>query len=312
MRDILMKDDTQPAEHSPNKKGSEAMTTRRDFLRLSAMAAGCAISFPGNALAADDDGKLIYGVQLFMVGQQTLTDLASILKAIQQIGFTQIELYPGVYSFSATELKKIVADSGLGLVSGRFDYAGFTSKINYAQQLGLKYMVCPMLPQEQWGSTAGFEKAASDFNQWGSQVRDEGMELVFQNHCYEFKPQGGGLTGWDTLMGNTDASLVKLELDLYWLVQAGQKPAAVLADAGNRVRLLHLADRTAGASTGFGMGPDAEHFTELGKGTIAWPALLAQAKGLGVRYAFLGQDDTTGPPPESMTESFAYLKRINV
>jgi sugar phosphate isomerase/epimerase len=287
------------------------MTTRRNFLRLSAMAAGCAMSFPGNALAADDDGKLIYGVQLFMAGQQTQADLASILKAIQQIGFTQIELYPGVYSHSATELKKVVADSGLGAVSGRFDYAGFTSKIEYAQQLGLKYMVCPMLPQEQWGSTAGFEKAASEFNQWGSLVRDAGMEFVFQNHCYEFKPQGGGLTGWDTLMGNTDASLVKLELDLYWLVQAGQKPAAVLADAGNRVRLLHLADRTAGAQTSFVMGSDAEHFTELGKGTIAWPTLLAQAKGLGVRYAFLGQDDVTGPVPESMTESFAYLKGLN-
>jgi sugar phosphate isomerase/epimerase len=275
------------------------------------MAAGCAISFPRNALAVDDDGKLNYGVQLLMVQQQAQSDLAGILKTIQQIGFTQIELYPGVYSHSATELKKIVADSGLGLVSGHFDYAGFMSKIDYAQQLGLKYMVCPMLPQDQWTSAAGFEKAASDFNQWGSQVRDAGMEFVFQNHCYEFKPQDGGVTGWDTLMGNTDGSLVKLELDMYWLVQAGQKPATVLADAGDRVRLIHVEDRAAGAPTGFVMGPGAEHFTELGKGTIAWPKLLQQAKGQGVRYAFIDQDETAGPVVDSMTASFAYLKGLS-
>jgi sugar phosphate isomerase/epimerase len=247
-----------------------------------------------------------------MVRRQAATDLAGILKSIQQIGYTQIELYPVVYNHAAGELKKIVADSGLGVVSAHFDYAGFQGKIDYAQQLGLKYMVCPMLPQEQWSSTAGFEKAADDFNRWGSQVHDAGMEFVFHNHCYEFKPQKGGLTGWETLMGNTDPTLVKLELDMYWLTQAGQKPGTVLGEYVDRVKLIHLKDRMEGAPTGFVMGPGAEHFTELGKGTIAWPRLLAQARRQGIRYAYLDQDETAGPVVESMTESFAYLKGLNV
>jgi sugar phosphate isomerase/epimerase len=295
-----------------DEKDVEEMKTRRDFLRLSALAAGCVIRFPRAAFGADDDGKLIYGVQLFMVRRQAQTDLAGILKAIQQIGYTQIELYPVVYNHSAEELKKIVADSGLGLVSGHFDYVGFGQKIDYAQRLGLKYMVCPMLPENQWASMAGFQKAADEFNRWGSAVKEAGMEFVFHNHCYEFKPQEGKQTGWDALMGGTDPGLVKLELDLYWLTQAGQKPAAVLADFADRVKLIHLKDRTAGAPTGFVMGSSAEHFTELGKGTIAWPKLLAQAKKQGIRYAFLDQDETAGPVVESMTESFAYLKGVNV
>jgi sugar phosphate isomerase/epimerase len=287
------------------------MTTRRDFLRLSAMAAGCAINFPRHAFA-DDDGKMNYGVQLYMVRRQAATDLAGILKSIQQIGFTQIELSPMVYDHPAPVLKKIVEDAGLGLVSAHFDYAGLPGKIEYAQMLGLKYMVCPMLPQDQWGSADGFSKAADDFNSWGSRVREAGMELVFHNHCYEFKPLAKGLTGWDLLMGNTDPGLVKLELDVYWLTQAGQKPAAVLADFADRVRLIHLKDRTAGAATGYVMDASGQHFTELGKGTIAWPKLLAQAKQQGIRYAYLDQDETAGPVVESMTESFAYLKGLNV
>ena len=276
------------------------------------MAAGCVIGLPRNAFASQDPGNLNYGVQLYMVRRQAATDLAGVLKAIQQIGYTQIELFPVVYDHPAAELKKIVDDSGLGLVAAHFGYAGYQEKIEYAKQLGLKYMVCSMLPKEQWTSTAGFEKAAADFNQWGQQVSQEGMKLVFHNHCYEFKPQVDGVTGWQTLMGATDPTLVNLELDIYWLIQGGQNPSAMMRQYKNRVKLIHLKDRTQGATTGFDMGPGAQHFTELGKGTIDWQRLLLQARWQGIRYAYLDQDETSGPVVESMTESFAYLKGLNL
>jgi sugar phosphate isomerase/epimerase len=288
------------------------MKTRREFLRVSALAAGCAIRFPSHAFAADEQGGMIYGVQLFMVRRQAVKDLAGILKAIHRVGFAQIELYPIAYDHPAAELKQIVADSGLGLVSGHFDYAGFESKVDYGRQLGLKYMVCPMLPKEQWNSTEGFRKAADDFNRWGAAVRDAGMEFLFHNHCYEFKPQAGGATGWQTLMEHTDPKLVKMEFDLYWLTQAGKEPAAMLAKYADRARIIHLKDRIAGVPTGYEMGPSAEHFTELGKGTIAWPKLIAQARRQGIRYAFLDQDETAGPVVESMSESFAYLQTMRI
>ena len=286
-------------------------TTRRNFLRLSALAAGCVIRFPSNAFAEPATASgMIYGVQLFMVRRQAVKDLAGILKAIRQVGFAQVELYPIAYNHPAPELKQIVADAGLGLASGHFDYAGFETKVDYGRQLGLKYMVCPMLPKEQWTSVEGFRKAADDFNRWGAAVHDAGMEFVFHNHCYEFKPQAGGVTGWQTLMEHTDPKLVKLEFDLYWLTQAGQNPSAMLAKYAERARIIHLKDRTAGAPIGYEMSPSAEHFTELGKGTIAWPKLIAQAQRQGIRYAFLDQDETAGPVIESMSESFAYLRGI--
>lgn len=288
------------------------MTTRREFLQKTAIAAGCVVSLPRAAFAGQDPGNLNYGVQLFMVRRQAVKDLAGVLKAIQQIGFTQIELYPVVYDHPAPELKKMVDDSGLGVVAAHFDYAGFEDRIEYAKQLGLKYMVCPMLPKEQWTSTAGFEKAAADFNAWGLKVSQAGMKFVFHNHCYEFKVQEGGLTGWQTLMQNSDPTLVNLELDVYWLVQAGQNPAVMMKTYKNRVKLIHLKDRTPGAPTGFELGPGAEHFTELGKGSIDWPKLLMQAKWQGIRYAYLDQDETAGPVMESMAESFAYLKGLKL
>jgi sugar phosphate isomerase/epimerase len=291
------------------------MPSRRDFIRLSALAtaAGCTLGRVSNAFAAPGESRsgLIYGVQLYMVRRQAPQDLAGVLRAIHQIGFAQIELYPIAYTHSAHELRRIIADSGLGAASGHFDYVGLESKIDYAHQLGLEFMVCPMLPTDQWTSVAGFQKAATDFNRWGNAVKSAGMEFAFHNHDYEFKPQGD-TTGFAVLMKETDPALVKLEFDMYWLTQAGQDPFAMLTRHADRARLVHMKDRVANAPTSFNIDSSSNHFTELGKGTIAWPRLLAQARKQGIRYAFVDQDETSGPVFESMKESYTYLQTLKV
>src|SRR3954447_24657216 len=134
------------------------MTTRREFLRLSAMAAaaGCTLR-ASNAFAGNHDG-MTYGVQLYMVRKEAPQDLAGVLKKIHQIGFSQIELYPIAYDHPAAELRSIVKDSGLASDSGHFDYDTLESKIDYGRQLGLKYMVCSILPKNLWGSPDGFRE----------------------------------------------------------------------------------------------------------------------------------------------------------
>jgi sugar phosphate isomerase/epimerase len=289
------------------------VTTRRDLLRLSALAtaAGCTLSLSRGALSQTHADGLIYGVQMYTVRQQAPQDLAGVLREIYHVGYTQIEVSPLVYAHPAAELKRIVADSGLGMVSGHFDYESFAEKSPYARQLGLKFMCCPMIPQAQRNSLEGFRKAAADYNRWGKMLHDEGMEFVLHNLNYEFKPQQGS-TGWEVLMEHTDPKLVKLEFDIYWLVQGGQDPYAMLTRYPDRVRLLHLKDRTPGARVNYDTDHSAGTFTELGKGTIDWPRLLAQGKRQGIRYAFVDQDETKEPIFRSLEENYAYLKKLNL
>jgi sugar phosphate isomerase/epimerase len=168
-----------------------------------------------------------------------------------------------------------------------------------------------MLPKNLWTSLDGFREAAAKFNAWGKRVHESGMQFAFHNHDYEFKPQGN-TTGFAELMQHTDPAFVKMEFDLYWLTQAGQDPAAMLTRHADRARLIHLKDRTPNAPTSYDMDATSEHFTELGKGTIHWPALLAQARKQGIRYAFLDQDETSEPVLQSMKESYAYLHSLRV
>lgn len=290
------------------KTSSPASQSRRSFLKasLAAAAAGCLLRGQGSAFA--EIPGITYGVQLYMLRHQATTDLAGVFRAIHDANFAQVELYPIAYNHPAPELRRMVEDAGLGAVAGHFDYPGLESKLDYAHQLGLKYLVCPMLPREQWTSLAGFRQAADLFNRVGKQLQDRGMEFVFHNHDYEFRPLEGS-TGFQTLMDHTDPALVKLEFDLYWLAQAGQDPLAMMKSHADRLRLIHLKDRLAGAVTSYTPDPP-QYFTELGHGTIPWRSLLLQARAQGVKYAFVDQDETTLPLPQSLSLNRAYLRSL--
>ena len=288
------------------------MTTRRGFLELGAKvaAAGCVLGRGSYALPpVTKVPGMTYGVQMFMVRRQAATDLAGAFRAIKKAGFDQVELYPIAYKQPAAALKQMLGDTGLTSVAGHFDYTGRAMSVEYAHALGLKYLVCPMLPKEQWGSLDGFKQAAEYFSQWAEATHKAGMQFAFHNHDYEFKPMSGS-TGFAELMRGTDAKLVKLEMDVYWLTQGGQDPAAMLAKYADRAVLLHMKDREAGAPVSYDMEKGAEHFRELGKGSLDWPGLLAQARRQGIRYAFLDQDETAGPVEESMKASRDYLRTI--
>jgi sugar phosphate isomerase/epimerase len=250
-----------------------------------------------------------FGVQMFMVRALVGKDLPGVFRAIRAAGYEQVETFPGVYDHPAKELRAMIGDAGLTAPSGHFDYATLESKVGYAQDLGLRYMVCPQIPTEQW-NPKGFRKAAADFNTWGKLVQAHGMHFVFHNLNYEFKPLVDGKTGWSTLMSETDPKLVGLEIDVYWAVQGGQDPMQMLTAYRERVHLLHLKDRPAGATPSYNMDPAANLFTDMGKGTIQWKPLIEKAQAQGIRYFFLDQDETVGSPIASMKASAQYLHSI--
>jgi sugar phosphate isomerase/epimerase len=249
-------------------------------------------------------------VQLYTIRNLIKGDnLLSLLKQIRAIGYEEVELFPIVYKQTERELTSILRRSGLTAASGHFNYEDFVSKIPYARRLGLKWMVCPMLPKAQWGSPEGFRRAAATFNQWGKQCQQHGMRFAYHNHNYEFQDLKG-TTGFDILVKETDPELVWLEMDVYWITQAGRDPVLLLNQLGKRVRLLHLKDRKADVPTSQVLDSSAEHFTEAGNGTIAWRPLLALAQKLGIEHYYVEQDESDKSPMDSLKISYTFLHKI--
>lgn len=249
------------------------------------------------------------GVQLYTIRDLVKGgNLLDLLKQIRAIGYEEVELYGNLYNHTAHELAAIVHRSGLTAPSAHFGYEEFVSKIPYARRLGVKWMVCPMLPKAQWGSPEGFRRAAASFNQWGKLCQQHGMRLAYHNHNYEFQDLKG-TTGYDILLKETDPELVWLEMDTYWITQAGRNPVLLLNQLGKRVRLLHLKDRKVDVPTSQALDDAAEHFTEVGSGTIAWRPLLALAQKLGIEHYFVEEDKSDKPPMDSLKISYAFLHK---
>jgi sugar phosphate isomerase/epimerase len=248
-------------------------------------------------------------VQLYTVRTEAEADLPKVLAQIRQIGYREVELYWNVYTHPAAQLRRMLSDAGLRAPSGHFNYDGLAGKLDYAQELGLQYVICPMLPNNMRSTADDFKRAAHQFNQWGEQVQSKGMQFGFHNHNYEFSPIGQG-TGFDILMQNTDGKLVKLEIDCYWVTQAGRDPVAMLKQYPDRVRMLHLKDRKSGFRSSQQLNESAEHFTEVGNGTIDWKAVLAVAEAQGVEHYFVEQDKSDKSPFESIRISYNYLEKL--
>jgi sugar phosphate isomerase/epimerase len=270
------------------------VTTRRDDHRLS-------------ALAAAKPSALFYGVQIAGVREQAERDLAKLLHALQQIGFSEVELHATVYHHSAATLRRMIEDAGLRAPAGHFSLDEIETQLDYASQLGLEYMVAMLRPHPQ--SLDEYRLIADQLNQAGRKAASYDMTFALLFHNHELLPQDGS-SGFAELMEHTDPALVSLEVDAYWIVQAGVDPADFLRRHQDRVKLLHLKDRFPGFPTSYTTDANSDHSTELGNGAIAWPALLRQAREQGIQYAFLDYDKSSGPILDSLRESLTYLRTL--
>jgi sugar phosphate isomerase/epimerase len=280
------------------------MLNRREFLQWSiAAASGLATT----RLLASERRSL--GVQLYTVRREAKRDLSAVLAAIRKIGYTEVETYWDIYGHPAAELRRMINDQGLTVPSGHFNYDGLESKIDYAKALGVEYVICPMLPKSMWFTLDGYKRAADQFNTWGAKIHQAGMQFGFHNHNYEFR-RFGGRTGFETMMKRCDPKLVCIEMDCYWIAQAGGDSLQMFQQYGDRIQVLHLKDRKPGFPTTQVKNAAAEHFTEVGAGTVHWQEIFAAAEKNGVKHLFVERDWGDLPGMESLRISFQNLQKI--
>ncbi len=282
----------------------QRMFNRRAFLQLSIAAAG---GLAATRLLASE--RRSPGAQLYTVRQEAARDLPAVLEAVRKIGYAEVETYWDIYGHPAAELRRMINDHGLTAPSGHFNYDGLDSKIDYAKALGVEYVICPILPESMWFTLDGYKRAADQFNIWGERIHQVGMQFGFHNHNYEFR-RFGDTTGFETMMDRCDPKLVCIEMDCYWITQAGGDPLQMFQQYGNRIKLLHLKDRKPGFPTTQVKNTDAEHFTEVGAGTIHWQEILAAAEKNGVKHLFVERDSGDRPAMESLRISFQNLQKI--
>jgi sugar phosphate isomerase/epimerase len=290
------------------------MLSRRRFL---AGSAGL-IAAAGRA-RADLLGQPI-GLQLYTVGDAIGRDFDGTLKTVAAIGYRAVEGSLSLAGHDAKALKAVYDGLGLAWRSahcGGDELRGrLTKTIETVHAVGLDYLVCafPQIPGSIKDVMAGitlddWKANAALFNRIGEQMRSAGITFAYHNHNIDFR-RYGGVSGYDTLLTNTDPKLVKLELDCGWMVSAGLDPIDYLGRYPDRYVMLHLKDlkRDHIPNTDLKMAS-----TEVGKGIIDWPRLLAAAKKTAVKGLYVEQEPPFATSSlDSVRESFDYLNKLRV
>src|SRR5688572_12895003 len=215
---------------------------RRKFIcQSTALMSALFLSIPGaQALAS----KYKMGLQLFSIREPLRRDVPGTIKQVAAVGYEDSETYGfdpvkgNYYGMSAASFKQLLADNKMITTSGHYDFSQFFNKpqdelIKYSDQciegahaLGQKYITWPWLAPE-FRSLENFKVLTGKLNAIGERVNKAGLGFAWHNHDYEFTDYNGE-NGYNIIMNQTDPTLVKLQLDLYWVMHSSKLTPAQL------------------------------------------------------------------------------------
>jgi len=290
------------------------MQTRRRFIQQSSLLAA--------ALMIDTKGLLKMhkdlGIQLYTVRDEVAKSLEHSLSEVSKAGYTMTELYGYDYKtrqyfgHSVKDFAAMLKKYNLTTPSGHYNILDMMYEPNYnwdswkrlledAKILGHKYVCIPYM-DDKHRSADTYKLLAERLNKGGELSKAAGITTGYHNHWFEFDKMGD-TTGYDYLLNNTDAKLVKFEMDLYWFANAGQDPIAWIKKHPGRFPLWHIKDMEAKTE-----GKDKGQTCEVGKGVIDWKSIFKHQAEAGVDYVFVEQEQYRHPVFECIKTSADYMK----
>ena len=276
---------------------------RRNFL-ISAAGLGLAGLAYGNgvtAVFAKPYQIRKIGLQLYTVRDLMKENVEKTLHQVAALGYQEVE-FAGYFGHSAGEVRIFLDQSGLTTPSAHVRLEtirdNLDEAIELAHTLGQKYMVMPWLTKDQRQTLDQFKSYAELFNKAGEACKKASIQLAYHNHAFEFQALEGR-EPYDLLLEDTDPDLLKMELDLYWIIKAGRDPFDYFAKYPGRFPLCHVKDMS-----------EAGDMTDVGRGIIDFEKLFSAQKDAGFEHFFVEHDDPVNAL-DSITYSVKTMNRYN-
>ncbi|MEO6219619.1 MAG: TIM barrel protein [Ginsengibacter sp.] len=289
---------------------------RRNFIENTGIVALSAL-LPLPTYSMFRKNKYKMGLQLYSIHQDMITDTIATLKAAKAMGYEDFETFGfdsekgTYYGYKAIEFKKILEDLQITTNSGHYGFSSFLTKsdddlkrfteqcINGAHLLDMKYIVWPWIAPEQ-RTMDNFKLMSEKLNVIGEQVTASGIGFAYHNHGFEFIDKGGE-NGFDIILRETAPSLVKLQMDMYWVMNSSKyTPEELISKQPGRYVMWHIKD----------MDKVTRDYTELGNGSIDYIKILPDPIVSGLKYYYLEQGGNYAHSPmQSVADSAKYFKK---
>lgn len=289
---------------------------RRDFIKTSS-AALAVTAITGKLIGCNSSSQFgggttlnEFGLQLYTLRDVFPKDPRGVLKQVADMGYKQVESFEGrqgmFWGMTNKEFKKYMDDLGMKIVSSHTDISkDLERKATEAGEIGMKYLLTPYIGPQK--TIDEYKKFAEKFNQAGEICKKAGLKFAYHNHDYSFKVVEGQIPQ-EVMMKNTDPTLVDYEMDIYWVVTAGEDPVKWFEKYPDRFRLSHIKDRKKNAPPS-----EADASCILGQGQIDFAKILKAGKKNGLKYYIVEQeryDNTTSLI--AAKEDAVYLKKLKI
>jgi sugar phosphate isomerase/epimerase len=288
------------------------MTNRRNFIKQTGLlSAGMILAKPDLLFAAPSNLKV--GLQLYTMRDYIGKDVKGVIAGIAKAGYTEVETYgydPAKKTFwglSAKDFKSLLSDNGLTSPSGHYGMEQFLGEgkdtelkscMEAANILGQGTIVIPHLADKYRKTTDDFKKLAKNVNKMALVCKTGGLGTGYHNHNFEFQPVHG-IKLYDILLDETDPKLMSFEMDIYWVVRAGEDPIKLIQKYPGRFHMWHIKD----------MGKQKRELnTEVGAGSIDFKKIFEYQKLSGVKHIFMEQENFGMDAYASITQSAGYIK----
>ncbi|WP_462254084.1 sugar phosphate isomerase/epimerase family protein [Ferruginibacter sp.] len=286
------------------------MNTRRNFIKQSGLLTAGLMMNPSDLLKKQKN----VGIQLYSVRDEIFKDPRGVIKKIAAAGYSEVEMFGlsaenKFYGLTVKEFAQLLKDNKLKSPSGHympekflFENGNGDDVKNFCEAgniLGNKYIIIPWMQEERRKNIDQYKALAERINKAGEICKKANLQLAYHNHDFEFADMNGQ-HGYDVLLNNTDKDLVKMEMDLYWVVRAGYNPVELFKRHPGRFHLWHVKDMDKA---------DKTKNTEVGNGTVDFKTIFANAKLSGVKHYMVEQENNYKPDIfNSIKTSCGYTK----
>ncbi len=236
-----------------------------------------------------------YGIQLYSIRDMAKTDFEMAVKTVADIGYGMIE-FAGFYGRTSDEVCKLLADNKIevwGTHTGIYELVNdFEGTVAYHKAIGNKNYIIPMHDLSTIEKIDDFVRLV---NEYQPRLEKEGIKLGYHNHSFEFIPNADGSEIYKNIVERTN---IYLEIDTYWVFNAGLDPVETLEKYKDRLLCIHIKD-----------GIENSKGTPLGKGIAPVEKVYDKALQLGI--PMIVESETLTPSGEDECRvCFEYLKQL--
>ena len=290
------------------------MNNRRNFLKTSGLLTAGLFINPSELLKT----KRAAGIQLYTLRELIVKDPTSVINKVAIAGFKEVEMYglsaeQRFFGLSVKDFASLLKQNNLKSPSGHYMPEKFLFEngsvdevkklCDVGQMMGHQYIVIPWMAEERRKTIDQYKRLAERINKAGEICKTANLQLAYHNHDFEFF-NIKGQKGYDILLKETDANLVKMEMDIYWVISAGYNPVDLFKANPGRFPMLHVKDMDK---------INKKMNTEVGNGSIDFKKIFKVAKLAGVKHYYVEQENNYKPDILSSinTSSDYFRKRLS-